>query len=144
MSNPGDVDATPISSVRQLADFIAVGSKPRERFTIGTEHEKFGFYRADYRAPAYEDNGIRAVLEGMAPDGWTPPPEQVLERAAWWADIFNVPCVAYANTLEEVADLAAARVDFIALREAVWNDPRGADDAVRDAQAIIDGLRAGA
>lgn len=72
MSNPGDVDATPISSVRQLADFIAIGSKPRERFTIGTEHEKFGFYRSDYRAPTYEQNGIRAVLEGMAPDGWQP------------------------------------------------------------------------
>lgn len=72
MSNPGDVDATPITSVRQLADFIAVGSKPRERFTIGTEHEKFGFYRTDYRAPPYEPGGIRAILEGMAPDGWQP------------------------------------------------------------------------
>jgi thiamine-phosphate pyrophosphorylase len=79
-----------------------------------------------------------------APDGWTPPPEQVLERAAWWAEIFNVPCVAYANTLEEVAELAAARVDFIALREAIWNDPRGPAAAVRDAQATIDGLEADA
>ena len=31
MSNPGDADTTPITSVRQLADYIAAGCKPRER-----------------------------------------------------------------------------------------------------------------
>jgi glutamate--cysteine ligase len=66
MSNPGDGDATPITSVRQLADHIAVGCKPRERFGIGTEHEKFGFRRTDLSTPAYEPDGIRAVLEGIA------------------------------------------------------------------------------
>lgn len=76
MSNPGDADATPISSVRQLAEHIAVGCKPRAQFGIGTEHEKFGFYRSDLRTPPYEPGGIRALLEGMAaaaPAGtWTP------------------------------------------------------------------------
>jgi glutamate--cysteine ligase len=76
MSNPGDGDATPITSLRQLAEHIAVGCKPRERFAIGTEHEKFGFRRTDMTTPAYEPNGIRAVLEGLAaraPAGtWTP------------------------------------------------------------------------
>ena len=76
MSNPGDGDATPITSLRQLAEHIAVGCKPRERFSIGTEHEKFGFRRTDMTTPAYEPNGIRAVLEGLAagaPAGtWTP------------------------------------------------------------------------
>ena len=76
MSNPGDGDATPITSLRQLAEHIAVGCKPRDRFSIGTEHEKFGFRRTDMTTPAYEPNGIRAVLEGLAagaPAGtWTP------------------------------------------------------------------------
>ena len=75
MSNPGDADATPITSVRQLAEHIAVGCKPRERFAIGTEHEKFGFRRSDLTTPEYENGGIRAVLEGMAaaaPDTWQP------------------------------------------------------------------------
>ncbi len=76
MSNPGDVDATPINSVRQLADYIAVGAKPPARFTIGTEHEKFGFSRADHTTPPYTPHGIRAILEGMAADGW----EQILDR----------------------------------------------------------------
>ena len=80
MSNPGDADATPIASVRQLADHIAVGCKPRDRFGIGTEHEKFGFRRSDLATPEYEPTqggagGIRAILEGLAanaPATWQP------------------------------------------------------------------------
>ena len=72
MSNPGDADATPITSVRQLADHIAEGCKPRDRFTIGTEHEKFGYRQADLLPPPYEPGGIRALLQAMAVDGWTP------------------------------------------------------------------------
>ena len=75
MSNPGDADATPIASVRQLAEHIAVGCKPAARFAIGTEHEKFGFRRSDLTTPAYEPNGIRAMLEGLAanaPATWKP------------------------------------------------------------------------
>ena len=72
MSNPGDADTTPITSVRQLADHIAVGAKPRARFTIGTEHEKFGFGRETLQPPPYEPGGIRALLEAMAREGWEP------------------------------------------------------------------------
>jgi gamma-glutamylcysteine synthetase len=49
MSNPVDGDATPITSLRQLAEHIAEGCKPKERFGIGTEHEKFGFRLADLK-----------------------------------------------------------------------------------------------
>jgi glutamate--cysteine ligase len=72
MSNPGEADATPITSVRQLVEYVAAGCKPRERFTIGTEHEKFGFRRADLSPPPYQPDGIRALLERFAADGWTP------------------------------------------------------------------------
>ncbi len=73
MSNPGDAVATPITSTRQLAEYLAVGGKPRARFSIGTEHEKFGFRQSDFTAPPYEPGGIRAVLEGMAAaDDWEP------------------------------------------------------------------------
>lgn len=77
MSNPGEGDATPITSVRQLADYIAVGCKPADRHTIGTEHEKFGFRLADLSTPEYEPNGIRAILESMADaGGWS----RILDR----------------------------------------------------------------
>jgi glutamate--cysteine ligase len=72
MSNPGDSDATAITSTRQLADSIALGCKPREQFTIGTEHEKFGFRRTDFASPPYEPDGIKAILDTMAGNGWEP------------------------------------------------------------------------
>ncbi len=73
MSNPGDADTTPITSVRQLADYIAQGCKPPSQYRIGTEHEKFGFYHADLSPPPYEPAGIRALLDGMVsqdPESW--------------------------------------------------------------------------
>jgi glutamate--cysteine ligase len=77
MSNPGDADTTPITSVRQLADHIASGCKPPEAFRIGTEHEKFGFRRSDLAPPPYEPAagtraGIRPLLEAMAARGGVP------------------------------------------------------------------------
>ncbi len=72
MSNPGDADATPIESVQQLADHLAVGCKPAERFTIGTEHEKFGFRHDDFTPPPYAPGGIRAILETIGAGGWEP------------------------------------------------------------------------
>ena len=72
MSNPGEADSTPIESVRQLAEWLEGGCKPREAWRIGTEHEKFGFRTADLRPPPYEPQGIRAMLEGLAGPGWSP------------------------------------------------------------------------
>jgi glutamate--cysteine ligase len=54
MSNPGDGDATPITSIRQLAEHIEAGCKPNGPFRVGTEHEKFGFRLDDLRTPPYE------------------------------------------------------------------------------------------
>ena len=72
MSNPGEADDTPITSVRQLAEYLAAGSKPREAWRIGTEHEKFGFRESNLSPPVYEPDGIRAVLAGIADGGWEP------------------------------------------------------------------------
>ena len=72
-----------------------------------------------------------------APDGWIPPLDQVLERVAWWAEIFNIPCVGFAGRLEDVAALSRAGADFVALGDAVWADQRGPAAAVRDAQAAL-------
>jgi len=72
MSNPGEADLTPITSRRQLAEWFAAGSKPRDAWRIGTEHEKFGFRQTDLAPPPYEPDGIRAMLEGIAARGWAP------------------------------------------------------------------------
>ena len=70
MSNPGDADSTPITSVRQLTEYIAVGCKPSARFRIGTEHEKFGFRLPDLTPPPYlpadgQPGAIRDLLESL-------------------------------------------------------------------------------
>jgi thiamine-phosphate pyrophosphorylase len=74
-------------------------------------------------------------------DGWTPPLAETTERIAWWAEIFETPCVAYAAQLDHVATLAAAGADFVALGDALWSAPSlgqaiaAAGDAARKAAA---------
>ncbi len=72
MSNPIDADETPIASVAQLSAYLADGCKPKAQWRIGTEHEKFGFRQADHSPPAYEPDGIRAVLDAMTGPEWQP------------------------------------------------------------------------
>jgi len=47
----------------------------------------------------------------------------VEERVAWWAEVFEAPCVAYAASLDEVTPLVKAGADFIALGDWLWRDP---------------------
>lgn len=44
------------------------------------------------------------------------------ERVAWWAEIFEIPCVGYAAALEEIEPLVGAGADFIALGDWLWRD----------------------
>ncbi|MDQ6867165.1 MAG: thiamine phosphate synthase [Pseudomonadota bacterium] len=62
---------------------------------------------------------------------------QIVERVAWWAEIFNVPCVGYAHDLGAIGDLVRAGADFIALGDAVFADPRGAAAALHDAARLM-------
>jgi glutamate--cysteine ligase len=68
------VDLTPIERRDELVAWIAEGVKPRSRFRIGTEHEKFAFTLDGHRPVPYEGrHGIRALLEGMQHLlGWQP------------------------------------------------------------------------
>ncbi|MEJ1157701.1 glutamate--cysteine ligase [Prosthecomicrobium sp. N25] len=68
------VDAVPIESRDQLVAWFEAGSKPKERWRIGTEHEKFGFHTDDLSPVPYEGpRGVRKLLEGMEGLlGWEP------------------------------------------------------------------------
>ena len=66
-------------------------------------------------------------------DGRRPSFAAILERIEWWAAVFEIPCVGFAATLDEVGPLAAAGADFVALGESIWDDPRGPAAAVADA-----------
>jgi thiamine-phosphate pyrophosphorylase len=67
------------------------------------------------------EQGADYVMFGE-PDahGERPSFAHVEERVAWWAEVFEAPCVGYAAALEEVAALVAAGADFVALGEWAW------------------------
>jgi glutamate--cysteine ligase len=70
-------DDAPVTSRTQLVEWFAAGCKPASAFRLGTEHEKFAFYRRDLTPTPYEGEGgrggIRTLLEGMRDAlGWEP------------------------------------------------------------------------
>ncbi len=48
----------------------------------------------------------------------------VAERVAWWAEVFEIPCVGFAAAIEEVAPLVKAGADFVALGSWLWREPK--------------------
>ena len=64
----------PIESEKDLVAYLEAGSKPREAWRIGTEHEKFGFHTADLSPVPYDGpSGIAALLAEMSTRfGWEP------------------------------------------------------------------------
>jgi thiamine-phosphate pyrophosphorylase len=65
--------------------------------------------------------------------GGRPAFEAIMQRVAWWAEVFEIPCVGFAATLDEVEPLAAAGADFIAIGDCVFGAGHGAAAAVADA-----------
>jgi thiamine-phosphate pyrophosphorylase len=47
----------------------------------------------------------------------------VCEQVAWWAAIFNVPCVGYVEDPDLAPEMAAAGAEFIGLCEGLWDRP---------------------
>jgi len=69
----GDGDDPLIASRADLLAVFEEGEKPRERWRIGTEHEKFVYWKDSHRAPSYEEpGGIHALLIGLTKFGWEP------------------------------------------------------------------------
>jgi thiamine-phosphate pyrophosphorylase len=66
-------------------------------------------------------------------DGQRPSFDAVLERIAWWAEVFEIPCVGFAASAEEIEPLAAAGADFVALGEWIFLDARGPALAIAEA-----------
>ena len=58
--------------------------------------------------------------------------EAVIERVAWWAEVFEIPCVGFAAAPQEVKPLVTAGADFIAAGDWVFTDPRGPAAAVAE------------
>ena len=66
-------NAPTIESRDQLIASFARGEKPKDRWRIGTEHEKFVYATSDHHAPSYDEaGGIRALLGELEQYGWQP------------------------------------------------------------------------
>jgi thiamine-phosphate pyrophosphorylase len=82
----------------------------------GADYVMFGEVGAEQRRPSFE---------------------AIIERIEWWADLFQIPCVAFAASPEEVGVLAKAGADFVAVGGGIWDDPRGAAAAVAEASRLL-------
>jgi thiamine-phosphate pyrophosphorylase len=65
--------------------------------------------------------------------GGRPSLDSISERVAWWTELFEIPCVGFAGSLDEVEPLAAAGADFVAVGDCVFTDRRGCRVAVTEA-----------
>ena len=82
--------------------------------------------------------GADYVLFGE-PDanGERPSPEAIGERLNWWAELFEPPCVGYAESLDEARLFAAAGADFILAGDFIWQDTCGPQAALADTTTAI-------
>jgi len=69
--------------------------------------------------------------------GGRPPFSSVEERVAWWAELFQPPCIGYAASAGEIRPLAQAGADFVALGEWIWTEPAGAEQTLAAASETL-------
>lgn len=63
-----------INSKQELVEYLESGCKPKSKWKLGTEHEKFGYTLNDLRPLPYEGkSSIHAILTGLAEQfAWRP------------------------------------------------------------------------
>jgi thiamine-phosphate pyrophosphorylase len=97
-----------------------------------------GGLRARHDAMDVGEAGVDYVMFGEPrPDGSLPPLAAVVERAGWWAEIFQTPCVAYAPDAGSVAALVETGAEFIALGEWAFAEDCDIRETVAQANAAI-------
>ena len=73
MSSPRKESNEPVTKREQLVAYLESGCKPKDKWRIGTEHEKFAFRHSDLRPLPYDGpDGIGALLGGLTRFGWDP------------------------------------------------------------------------
>jgi thiamine-phosphate pyrophosphorylase len=81
-----------------------------------------GLFTRHNAMTAAEANADYVMFGEPDQNGERPTFEAIEERVAWWAEVFEAPCVAFAASADEVAPLVKAGADFIALGGWVWRD----------------------
>jgi thiamine-phosphate pyrophosphorylase len=91
-----------------------------------------GGLRTRHDAMVAGEMGVDYVMFGEpGATGRRPSVAALIERVAWWAELFEPPCVGFAADLDEVSRLAAAGADFVAAGDLVWHDADGPASGLR-------------
>ena len=69
--------------------------------------------------------------------GGRPLLDAIEERLTWWSELFEQPCVGYAASLDEVAPLAHAGADFVALGDWIWTQSEAPAAAIAAAASLL-------
>lgn len=76
---------------------------------------------------AAEGGGDYVMFGEIDAEAHRAPFDTILERVSWWAEVFEIPCVAYAASIDEIAPLVEAGADFVAVGHEsgdwIWRDP---------------------
>lgn len=137
------VEASALIATRGGADGVHLTDGPEAiaeaRSSLRTERIiGAGHLRARHDAMDAGEAGVDYVMFGEPrADGSVPPLAAVVERAGWWAEIFETPCVAYAPDAESIPVLAETGCEFIALGEWAFADDVDLRALVHEANAAI-------
>jgi thiamine-phosphate pyrophosphorylase len=137
------VEGTPLVATRGGADGVHLTRGPEEiaeaRSSLRDERIiGAGHLRARHDAMDVGEAGVDYVMFGEPrADGSMPALAAVIERAAWWAEIFETPCVAYAPDAESVPALVETGAEFVALGDWAFADGQDIRALVTQANAAI-------
>jgi thiamine-phosphate pyrophosphorylase len=123
-------DGAHVSGIEAMEDALP-SLKPDRIIGVGgltTRHDSM----------AAGEAGADYVLFGE-PDarGQRPSTEAIAERLDWWAELFEPPCVGFAQSHEEAREFAKAGADFVLVGAFIWADPRGPAAALSDVEQTI-------
>lgn len=63
---------------------------------------------------------------------------KVLALAEWWASMVEIPCIVMGGTgIASALEVAGTGAEFVAMRRAVFDDPRGPAQAVAEINALL-------
>jgi thiamine-phosphate pyrophosphorylase len=95
--------------------------------------------RSRHEAMEAAESGADYVFFGLAERDDEEVHRKTIDLGAWWAEVFEAPCVLLAGrTATSIEDCARTGADFVAVREAVWLHPGGAAAGVQAANALLD------
>lgn len=65
---------------------------------------------------------------------------KALDLASWWSGLFEIPAVVMGgHALASALEAAEAKIEFVALRAAIWEHPEGPAAAIAEANRILAG-----